>query len=52
MTDSVEPKAYRISAGGGVRKKRKAIGKAACRSVWGLNSIKVNPDTNMGRVAM
>ena len=52
MTDRVEPKAYRISAGGGVRKKRKAIGKASWRRVWGLNSIKVNPATNMGRVAM
>ena len=29
ITDRVEPKAYRISVGGGVRKKRKAIGKAS-----------------------
>jgi len=52
MTERVEPKAYRISAGGGVRKKRNAIGKAAWRRVWGLNSIKVNPATNIGRASM
>jgi len=52
MTDRVEPKVYRISVGGGVRKKRKAIGKASWRSVCGLNRIRVNPATKIGNASM
>ena len=52
ITDKVEPNAYRISAGGGIRKMRNAIGKAACLKVCWLNRIKVNPATRIGNASM
>ena len=41
-----------ISSGGGVRKRRKAVGKARTLSVFVLNIIRVSPAVKRGRETM
>ena len=49
MMDSVVPNPVRISEGGGIRKIRKAIGNISCRSVCGLNIMRISPAVNIGK---
>ena len=49
--DRAPPMVYRISDGGGARKKRKIIGNIIWRNVWVLNIMRINPAVRIGRAS-